>query len=91
VAIEAHGDATISRLPEDVFDVLAESPNEPRWLPGALSVEKTSAGPVGPGTTFVGSPPRAMRLVTPLTARTMRRRFAANRAHLAPVLEQRAP
>jgi carbon monoxide dehydrogenase subunit G len=144
VAIEAHGEATISRPPEDVFDFLADARNEPQWLPGALSVEKTSEGPVGPGTTFVGTyrragrvelelveferprrvtirarskivdfddaidltpsgagtrlgalmtahPRGAMRLVTPLMARTMRRRFAANWTRLAPALEQKAP
>jgi carbon monoxide dehydrogenase subunit G len=54
VPIEARGQTTIARAIEDVFDYLSDARNEPTWLPGARSVEKTSEGPVGLGTTFLG-------------------------------------
>jgi carbon monoxide dehydrogenase subunit G len=54
VPIEARGQTTIARTIEDVFDYVSDARNEPTWLPGARSVEKTSQGPVGLGTTFVG-------------------------------------
>ena len=62
VSIEAHGDATILRPLTDVFDYLADPRNEPEWLPGATSVEKTSDGEVGLGATFVGEYRRAGRV-----------------------------
>ncbi len=138
--IEARGETTIARPIADVFDYLADARNEPTWLPGARSVEKTSKGPVGLGTTFVGQyaragqvdleliefqrptrltfrarsrivdfddaveltehdavthldarmsaePRGAMHLVAPVMARTMRRQFADNWAHLRSALE----
>jgi carbon monoxide dehydrogenase subunit G len=54
VAIEAHGATTIARPVDEIFDYLSDARNEPRWLPGASSVEKTSDGPVGLGSTFSG-------------------------------------
>jgi carbon monoxide dehydrogenase subunit G len=41
--------------PEVVFDFLSDDRNEARWEPPNVSkIEKTSPGPVGAGTTFVG-------------------------------------
>jgi carbon monoxide dehydrogenase subunit G len=62
VPIEARGGTTIARPIVEVFDFLADARNEPTWLPGARSVEKTSEGPVGLGTTFVGHYARAGRV-----------------------------
>jgi uncharacterized protein YndB with AHSA1/START domain len=62
VAIEADGEAIISRPIEEVFDYVSDPRNEPEWLPGATAVEKTSDGPVGPGSTFVGHYNRAGRV-----------------------------
>jgi carbon monoxide dehydrogenase subunit G len=62
VPIEARGQTTITRPIEEVFDYLADARNEPRWLPGARSVAKTSEGPVGQGTTFIGQYSRAGRV-----------------------------
>jgi carbon monoxide dehydrogenase subunit G len=68
VAIEADGGTTVSRPIDDVFDYLADARNEPDWLPGCLRVEKTSAGPVGLGSTFVGHYRRAGRVELELVA-----------------------
>jgi carbon monoxide dehydrogenase subunit G len=140
VPIEGRGETTIARPIAEVFDYICDARNEPTWLPGARSVEKTSDGPVGLGTTFVGQyaragrvelelveferptrltfrarsrivdfddaveltahessthldarmtaePRGAMRLVAPMMARTMRRQFSDNWAHLRTALE----
>jgi len=57
--IEADGGTKIARPIEDVFDYLSDPRNEPNWLPGATAVDKTSEGPVGLGSTFVGHYARA--------------------------------
>lgn len=62
MSIEAHGDTTILRPVEAVFDYLADPRNEPKWLPGANSVRKTSDGEVGLGSAFVGEYRRAGRV-----------------------------
>jgi uncharacterized protein YndB with AHSA1/START domain len=62
VPIEARGETAIGRPIAEVFDYLADARNEPRWVQGARSVEKTSSGPVGLGTTFVGQYARAGRV-----------------------------
>jgi carbon monoxide dehydrogenase subunit G len=62
VVIEVCGETTILRPIEDVFDFLADPRNEPKWLPGASSVTKTSEGPVGAGSKFVGEYQRAGRV-----------------------------
>jgi hypothetical protein len=41
-----------ARAPEEVFDFLVDLRNAPQWEPNCPEVEKTSAGPVGKGTTF---------------------------------------
>jgi carbon monoxide dehydrogenase subunit G len=45
---------TLEQPPEQAFDFIVDFPNEPRWNPQCLSVEKTSDGPVGVGTTYLG-------------------------------------
>src|SRR5437764_13620159 len=62
MGIEALGETPILHPIEDVFDFLADPRNEPKWLPGARSVTKTSDGPVGAGSKFVGEYQRAGRV-----------------------------
>lgn len=138
--IEARATVLIERPIEEVFDYLADSRNEPSWLPGAERVDKTSDGEVGLGTTFDGTYARAgrvelelvrferpnavtfrahsrivdfddavelsdeggktrlnatmtaqprglMKLAAPLMAKTMRKQFEGNWAHLKAALE----
>jgi len=66
VAIQADGGTTIARPIEEVFDYLSDPRNEPDWLPGATAVDKTSEGPVGLGSTFVGHYARAGRVALEL-------------------------
>jgi uncharacterized protein YndB with AHSA1/START domain len=42
------------RPPEDLFDLLADVTNEPRWQPDVIDVKKVTDGPVGEGTVFDG-------------------------------------
>jgi uncharacterized protein YndB with AHSA1/START domain len=44
----------IARAVEAVFDYVADPRNELEWHPRVRSMEKTSEGPIGPGTTFRG-------------------------------------
>jgi len=46
------GEIIIHRPVEEVFDFVADERNEPRYNRRMLRAEKTSAGPVGPGTRF---------------------------------------
>ena len=62
MGIEARGGTTITRSIEEVFDYVSDPRNEPEWLPGATDVHKTSEGPVGLGSTFVGHYARAGRV-----------------------------
>lgn len=41
----------INRSAEEVFAFVANSENRPKWVP-VMEVQKTSAGPIGIGTTF---------------------------------------
>ena len=66
MAIQADGGTTIARRIEEVFDYLSDPRNEPDWLPGATAVDKTSEGPVGLGSTFVGHYARAGRVALEL-------------------------
>ncbi|HEU4868262.1 MAG TPA: SRPBCC family protein [Actinomycetota bacterium] len=43
----------IDRTPEDVFDYLVDLRNELEWNPDAVSVEKTTEGPLGAGTRYL--------------------------------------
>ena len=42
----------IARMPEEVFDYLADQGNEVHWNPDCVSMQKLTAGPVGVGTRF---------------------------------------
>jgi uncharacterized protein YndB with AHSA1/START domain len=44
----------INRPVEEVFDFVSNSENLPRWRSTSLEVKKTSAGPIGVGSTFRG-------------------------------------
>jgi uncharacterized membrane protein len=44
------GVIVIERPVEEVFDIVADERNEPRYNPRLVSVEKASSGPIGPGT-----------------------------------------
>ncbi|HET7271436.1 MAG TPA: nitroreductase/quinone reductase family protein, partial [Rubrobacter sp.] len=46
------GEILINRPVEEVFDVVADERNEPRYNPRLLWVEKISSGPIGRGTQF---------------------------------------
>ena len=46
------GEIVINRPVEEVFDVVADERNEPRYNPRLLWVEKVSSGPIGRGTEF---------------------------------------
>jgi uncharacterized membrane protein len=43
---------TVERPQEEVFDFLVDLRNAPEWEPYCRTVEKTSEGPIGAGTTF---------------------------------------
>jgi len=57
--IEARGSTDIDRSIQEVFDYVVDARNEPKWLPGAADVEKTTTGEVGLGTRFEGTYSRA--------------------------------
>ena len=46
------GQITIHRPVDEVFDVVADERNEPRYNPRMRRAEQTSPGPIGVGTTF---------------------------------------
>ena len=50
--VPIEGEIVIGRLVEEVFDVVADERNEPRYNPRLLWVEKISSGPIGRGTRF---------------------------------------
>jgi uncharacterized membrane protein len=50
--IHIEGEIDINRPVEEVFDVVADERNEPRYNPRLLWVEKLSSGPIGRGTRF---------------------------------------
>lgn len=50
------GEILIAAPMEQVFDVVADERNEPRYNPRIVRAEKTSHGPVGPGTRFTAEP-----------------------------------
>jgi uncharacterized protein YndB with AHSA1/START domain len=57
--IEARGSTDIARPVREVFEYASDARNEPKWLPGASDVEKTTPGEVGLGTRFEGTYARA--------------------------------
>lgn len=50
------GEVTIDVPVEEVFDLVADERNEPRYNPRIGRVEKLSEGPVGAGARFVVEP-----------------------------------
>jgi uncharacterized protein YndB with AHSA1/START domain len=47
-----NGEIVINRPVEEVFDIVADERNEPRYNPRFLRAEQTSVGPIGVGTRF---------------------------------------
>jgi uncharacterized protein YndB with AHSA1/START domain len=50
------GEVTIAAPLDEVFDIVADERNEPRYNPRIVRAEKVSEGPVGPGARFVAEP-----------------------------------
>jgi uncharacterized protein YndB with AHSA1/START domain len=50
--VRFEGSTVIARPREDVFDVVADETQEPRYNPGMLQAVKVTPGPVGSGTTW---------------------------------------
>jgi len=50
------GEVTIAAPIDEVFDLVADERNEPRYNPRIVRAEKVSEGPVGAGTRFVAEP-----------------------------------
>jgi hypothetical protein len=50
--ITASWNITIDRVPEDVFDFVADLDNEPQFNPDVSNIVKTSDGPIGLGTVY---------------------------------------
>jgi uncharacterized protein YndB with AHSA1/START domain len=50
------GEVTIAAPVGEVFDMVADERNEPRYNPRILRAEKVSEGPVGKGARFVAEP-----------------------------------
>jgi uncharacterized protein YndB with AHSA1/START domain len=50
------GEVTIDAPVEEVFDLVADERNEPRYNPRIVHAEKLSEGPVGRGSRFVAKP-----------------------------------
>ena len=50
------GEVTIDAAVDEVFDMVADERNEPRYNPRIVRAEKVSEGPVGAGARFVAEP-----------------------------------
>lgn len=50
------GEVTIDASVDEVFDMVADERNEPRYNPRIVRAEKVSEGPVGRGSRFVAEP-----------------------------------
>jgi carbon monoxide dehydrogenase subunit G len=66
--IEHELEAKLNQSPEEAFDFFVDFRNEPAWNPDCLAVEKTSTGPIGVGTTFVGKMKRIGRSESEIVA-----------------------
>src|SRR5436305_10911502 len=66
--LESRGAVRIALPAGAVCDYLADMRNEPRWLPGASDVDKTSDGSIGLGTRFTGTYARAGQVSCKLVA-----------------------
>lgn len=62
------GEVTIGASIEEVFDVVADERNEPKYNPRIVNARRTSTGPIGIGARFVAEPkgggPRAAMTMT---------------------------
>ena len=68
----------IARTIGEVFDYVVDARNEPKWLPGAKGVEKTTPGDVGLGTRFEGAYARAGKVTLELVEYEPPHRFTRN-------------
>jgi carbon monoxide dehydrogenase subunit G len=50
------GEVTINAPVDEVFDMVADERNEPRYNPRIVRAEKVSEGPVGAGARFIAEP-----------------------------------
>jgi uncharacterized protein YndB with AHSA1/START domain len=50
--VDVHGEITIDRPRDEVFDFVANEENEPRYNPQMRLIEKLTDGPIGVGTCF---------------------------------------
>jgi uncharacterized protein YndB with AHSA1/START domain len=66
--IEQKVEVTLQQPPERAFEFFTDFPNEPAWNPECIKVEKTSAGPVGAGTTYTGKMRRVGQIKTEIVA-----------------------
>jgi Polyketide cyclase / dehydrase and lipid transport len=75
------GQILIDRPVAEVFDFVADERNEPRYNPQMVRAEKTSPGPVGPGSTFRAravNMGRPVEMVIETTAYDRPRRLASS-------------
>ncbi len=75
------GEIIIHRPVEEVFDFVADERNEPRYNPHMLSVELTSAGPIGLGSRFraeLKTGRRTMQMTIEFTGFDRPRRLASS-------------
>lgn len=61
-----NGELVINRPVEEVFDIVADERNEPRYNPRLLRAEQTFGGPIGVGTRFRAGT-RTMGRTVPMT------------------------
>lgn len=75
------GEIVINRPVEEVFDIVADERNEPRYNPRMLRAEQTTAGPIGVGTRFraeVAARGRPIPMTIELTTYERPRRLASS-------------
>ena len=93
--IAIHERHKIDRPPEQVFDFIADMRNESGWNPDLTGVIKTTDGPMGMGTTFVGDSRRDGRVSIEIVRyeRPWELGFRATgeRASMAATIDSRAP
>lgn len=53
--VTIEGSTTIARPVEEVFDIVADERNEPRYNPQMTGVRKLTPGPIGPGTRWAAT------------------------------------
>ena len=78
--VRVEGEIVINRPVKEVFDVVADERNEPRFNPGMRRAEKISEGPIGVGTRFraeVVSMGRPVEMVIQYTGYERPRRLAS--------------